>query len=224
MSEENLIIIPEENLKKVSFPITFEQVIVPRTKENEARYRHLTVLILGVYVNEDDKIMVINKYPKNKFKSPETFFPEICRDVPGGHCVYEAIPESEMISGEISEDTVRNQAFREWSEEVSFVGKKINPFCQNDLKFAGFYPYESKDNRELSALFVVAIPFASGNLKTQDNVKETIIDLPNEAISYQKLLEQWQNRFETVEHLRFEDGLGRLMMKGDLLKQVEKIK
>lgn len=74
MSEENMIVIPEENLNKVSFPITFERVIVARTKENEARYRHLTVLILGVYVNEDDKVMVINKYPKNIFKSPETFF------------------------------------------------------------------------------------------------------------------------------------------------------
>ncbi len=224
MSEENLIVIPEENLKKTSFPITFKQIIVPRTKENEARYRHLTVLILGVYVNENDKIMVINKYPKNRFKSPETSFPEVCRDIPGGHCVYEAIPENELISGKISGESVRKQAFREWSEEVSFVGKKNNPFCQNDLKFVGFYPYDGKDNRELSALFAVAIPFASGSVKTQDNVKETIISLPNEAISYQKLLEEWQECFETVEHRRFEDGLGRLMMKGDLLKQIEKIK
>lgn len=66
MSSENLVIIPEENLTETCFPITFEQVLIPRTKENEARYRHLTVLILGVYVNEGHKIMVINKNPKTE--------------------------------------------------------------------------------------------------------------------------------------------------------------
>ena len=224
MNTENLIIIPDENLTRTSFPITFEKIMVPRTKENEAKYRHLTVLILGVYIYEDDKIMVINKYPKNSFEYPEIDFPKICLDIPGGHCVYDALSEIELKNKEISEETIRKQAFREWSEEVCFNEKESNPFCEHDLKFAGFYPCDSANNRELAALFIIAIPFASGNLKTQDNVKETIIPLPNKAVSYEKLLNKWQRRHEMTAHMRFEDGLGRLMMREDIPKKIEKIK
>ncbi|HQB33095.1 MAG TPA: hypothetical protein PLI19_07150, partial [Erysipelotrichaceae bacterium] len=169
------------------------------------------------------KIMVINKNPKNRVRYPEKSFPEICRDIPGGHCIYSAIPEDELQSGKISEETVRSQAFKEFSEEVVFTKDQKVAFRERDFKFVGFYPYDGPDNRELSALFTLAIPFYDGELQTQDNVGDVICSLPNEAISYQQLSDEWQNRHENKEALRFEDGLGRLMMKGDLLKQIEKV-
>ena len=221
--KENLIVVREENLLNEGFPITFDGIIVQRTKANEAKYRHLTTLIVGVYTSEDNKIMVLNKYQKNKTKDSGKYFPSICRDVPGGHSVYDDIPASELQSGELSMETVRAQAFKEWSEEVIFTEAAANPFCETDLVFVGFYPYESETNKEFSALFALPIRFPYGSFHTQDNVGEVICSLPNDAISYEDLLSEWETRHENTDRLRFEDGLARVLKKGDLPQRIKEL-
>ncbi len=220
MTEENLIIIPEINLNREGFPLTFNPIKIKRNDENEAKYRHLTVLILVVFVSEENKILTINKYHKNKLKYPEKDFPTICFDIPGGHCDYNAIPNKELKMGLISEETIKKQAYREFLEEVRFVDIEGN-VKETDLKFVGFYPCDNSNNKELAALFMIETAFASKDIETFDNVGDVVCKLDNKAIEYSSLLTLWQARKENEIKYRFEDGLARIMEKEDWLKKIK---
>lgn len=233
-SIENLVVVKEENLSRNDFDITLEPIVVPRTPDNEAKYRHLTFLILPILALEDNKIMVLNKLEKNKKKYPDRVFPPECFDIPGGHAVLSLVPKHELDSGLISMESALQQAYREWTEEVIQGDEGAPAISMNDLKFVGFYPHPQPEtdlpikNKELTVLLAVVLPCHSSSYQTQDSViigdDEVDCILTNQSLSYDELKDKWLNKDRHIGEYQFEDGLGRLLERGDLRQRIAEMK
>ncbi|GEM_PF-2456571 len=231
--EEKLVII--ENMEKITellFPISIsplsQQII--RTRENENKYRHVTSLIIPIVKEGNEyKILVIDKSEKIRLKNPGIYRQGIeYLDIIGGHFTSEQIPIGELQFGKLTDKTALRQATRELFEELKLRDRTNTSFVKEDLVFLDFCMYQSDSNKELSLVYGLVLGYPAEYYEAYDDMvlngkKKNIRLTPPKSYSYNELATMWEERDSNKDRYEIQDGLGRLLDKGNLPEMISKM-
>ena len=229
-SQEKMVIFDNLiNTENISFPFPISPLSqeIVRTPENERKHCHVTCLIVPII--EGNKILVIDKAEKTKLKNPKKYRLNFrYLDIIGGHFTSALIPPGELKLAKLTYKTALRQAFRELSEELKLRKEDGISFVQEDLVFLGFCPYQSDSNKELSLVFGLALGYPVEYYEVFDDAiingkKKNIRLAPPKAYSYNELVTLWEEREKNKDSYEIQDGLGRLLDRGDLPEMIGKI-
>ncbi len=214
MKDEKLPIISEEYSLD---PSQFSVKVVSKANRNEAHDNglfHPVTLIVPIN-KQTGEILTTNKFPKDRAKAQVSgrYFDENLTqrlDIFGGHITMDDLSAEEIEGGFISFETIRQQAFRELTEELR--PRKDHPaFSTEGLFYLGEFPYFSKNNCELAFLFGYRVEhegFCACDDYFDKNGQKCQVEMEVSPFSLQKIMDIYNT---PPEGFMVCDGLGRLL-------------
>ncbi len=167
--------------------------------EGSDKLTHPVVSVIPILRDYHNEILITDKFQKSYIKATirsEIYSgPKIKYDfAAGGHITLNDLSKTDLESGILSFETVKNCLLREMKEELRSFDNKILDFDENKLIYIDKFAYDNSFSREICYTFVYPVRGKASDYSVWDdyndeNNKKREIILPVISMSFESLRE-----------------------------------